>query len=80
MQVVFYFLLCVCVCLTRQLLVTVASLTPPLVLEITSNDMVSRSLNRSLMNVTYDVTQYQGLYNKDKKGFNTVSTSFCQTD
>lgn len=41
MQVVFFYIfLCVYTCLTRRLCVTVASLTPPLVLEITLNEVV----------------------------------------
>lgn len=54
----FYFVCpCVCVfmCLNRQLLVTVASLSPPLVVEISLNEVMPQSPNGCFLNLIYEV-------------------------
>lgn len=59
-------------CLNRQLLVTVASLSPPLVVEISLNEATPQSLSGCFLNLINEVIQYQ-------KG-GTVSVSNLELD
>lgn len=57
MWVVFKLFYCVCVfmCLNRQLLVTVASLSPPLVAEISLNEVMPQKPEWMLLESFYEV-------------------------